>query len=107
MIYLLSLGLMTLGIVGLIIYIIVHAHRGRRKHASLHKEIQEAEESIRRGFAILYKDITRELAFINSLNLAKEVTDEHKERERHLLRDLESIKQHIRKEIWDIEVAER
>jgi hypothetical protein len=69
----------------------------------LQKETREAEESIRRGFAVLHRDIEAELALIKKSGLNPELSAEAKQKEEQLLRDLNSVQKYISKEIWDIE----
>jgi hypothetical protein len=87
-----------------ILYKFLH---GRKKHAILLKEVSEAEESIKRGFAILNRDIMAELEIIRGLKMSKKVAEEERLREEQLLKDLENIEQYLSKEVWDIEKAER
>jgi hypothetical protein len=91
----------------LLSYTIFHAIHIRKKEKLLLKEIKEAEEALRRGFAVLRRDIEAELAVIRKARLSKELALEEKKREEELLRDLEKIESYIGKEIWDIEKAER
>ena len=80
-------------------FIIFHFYHGRKQHGILQKEVREAEESLRRGFAVLKRDIEAELNAIRkskSNNLVKE-------KETHLLEDLDAIQRRIGKEIWDVE----
>ena len=92
--------------VGLIIYIAFHAYHGRKKHMHFVKEIREAEESVRRGFAVLRGDIRKEFDFIQKAKLNKVLSNEELAGERQLLKDLQEIEKYIGKEIWDIEEAE-
>jgi uncharacterized membrane protein len=90
-------------ICGLIYYIIHHERHARRKHAVWTKEVREAEESIRRGFAVLKRDIEAELAVVRKAKLTKELKAEEVGREAQLLKDLEWVERNITKEVWDIE----
>ena len=83
-------------------YIIFHACKGRKKHIQFIKEMQEAQEAIRRGFAVLRRDIETELAFMRKIKLNKELSDEEKIREQQLVKDLASVEQEIGKEVFDI-----
>ena len=64
--------------------------------------MREAEDVIRRGFAVLKRDIEAEIAVVRRANLNASVTDEIKQKESQLLSDLESVQNHIGKEVWDI-----
>lgn len=87
----------------LVAYILHHAYHGRRKNEKFWKEVREAEESIRRGFAVLRRDIEAELALVKKAKLGKELSLEEKGREERLLKDLDWVQKYIGKEVWDIE----
>jgi uncharacterized membrane protein len=91
----------------LIIYIAVHAVRAKKHLAHVMHEVREAEESVRRGFAVLRRDIQAELAVIHKAKLSKEISAEEEQKEKQLLRDLESVEKYIGKEIWDVEKVAR
>lgn len=101
--YLVIIMLLLLIISVFVAYIIYHAYHGRKKSGLLAGEIKEAEESIRRGFAVLRRDIEAELAVIHKIKLERGLAVEEKTKEEHLLKDLKSIERHLSKEIWDIE----
>ena len=105
--YLILLILFGLVTVGLVVYTVYHARHARRKHLNSLKEIREAEESVRRGFAVLRRDIEAELKVVRNVNLSKRASDEGKERERQLLEDLADVEKYISKEIWDVEQVEQ
>jgi hypothetical protein len=96
-------GLLLVLIFVLIGYIIYHAYHGRLKHKLLMHEIREAEESVRRGFAVLRRDIERELEAHKKRQSEQQPTEEEKARERELVNDLKDIERRIGKEVWDIE----
>jgi len=83
-------------------YTLKHARTARRKHREFMREVREAEESIRRGFAVLRRDIQAELAIIDKARLSKALSEEEKKRKAQLLKDLEWAEQYIGKEVWDI-----
>ncbi|MEK7557275.1 MAG: hypothetical protein AAB538_04835, partial [Patescibacteria group bacterium] len=89
-------------LVGLSAYVVVHAKGVRKKHRALQKEIREAEESIRRGFAVLKRDIEAELALVRRAKLSKRLSTEEQKQEEQLLRDLAWAEQYIGKEVWDV-----
>ena len=62
-------------------YMVLHARRVRRKHKEFQKEIREAEESIRRGFAVLKRDIQAELAIVKRAGLGKKLSKEQHNKE--------------------------
>jgi ABC-type multidrug transport system fused ATPase/permease subunit len=83
-------------------FIIYHAYHGRKKHRLFWKEVREAEEAVRRGFAVLKRDIEAELSIVRKAKLSPSVREEVKQREMQLLGDLETVRGHIGKEVWDI-----
>jgi hypothetical protein len=88
----------------LIIFVGWHFKHHRAKSRKLEKEIAEAEAAVKRGFAILKRDIMAELEIIHQ---AKILTHEEQAKEAKLLRDLQFVENYIGKEIWDIERLER
>ena len=92
---------------GLLIYSIYHVYHFRVKSRRLNQEIKEAEESIRRGFSVLRRDIEAELGIVRKLKLSKELSFEEKLREEKLLKDLDFVSRYITKEVWDIEEAKK
>jgi uncharacterized membrane protein len=105
--YMLLFFVALLILIILIVYILYHFIHGRRKHASMLKEISEAQESLRRGFAVLNRDIQAELEILKRAKLNQKLSIEEKEKEEQLLKDLQEIEQYMSKEIWDIERAEQ
>ena len=106
----LYLGLTSAFLVAFLIalgHIVVHGYLGRRKHHRFLKEMREAEESVRSGFAVLRRDIQAELDVIHRAKLSKELSVEERQREEQLLKDLAWAEQYIGKEIWDVEEVER
>lgn len=95
------LFLITLSMVG--VFIAYHGYHGRKKHKSLMKEILEAEESIKRGFLILRRDLQSELAVLNQAKIKNRLSPEEIEKEKQLVKDLEWVNQLIEKEVRDIE----
>lgn len=84
-------------------FISVLIGKGRKKYAVLMKEIKEAEEAVRRGFAVLRRDIEAELAVIHKVKLSKQISEEEEQKEEQLIKDLAEIEKNVGKEIWDIE----
>ncbi len=80
--------------------------RGRKKHKLMMDQISEAEASVRRGFAVLNRDLEAELATIRKAKMTKELSAEEKQRELQLSNDLKEIEQHLSREIWQIEDTE-
>lgn len=105
LLYLIVSIVLLIALASLIAYIIFHAKHGRRKHGMFVKEVHEAEESVRRGFAVLRRDIEAEIAVIRRAR-GTDLSAEEKAKEAQLLRDLESVERYIGKEIWDVEKVE-
>lgn len=80
-----------------------HYYQARGKQSRLMKEIREAEDAIKRGFATLQHDITQELAVIHQARLTKTLSKEEAEKEKQLLRDLREVSEYVKKEVSDIE----
>ena len=80
-----------------------HYYQARGKQSRLMKEIREAEEAIKRGFATLQHDITQELVVIHQMRLTKTLSKEEEEKEKQLLHDLREISEYVKKEVTDIE----
>jgi len=95
--------LLLITLVVLIGLIIFFWRRGKSRHKSLVRELKEAEDSVKRGFAILRRDIEAELASVRKAASGGNLSEEEKQREEHLLKDLAEIEQKVGKEVWDIE----
>lgn len=95
--------LLFLIILALIGHIVFHHREGKRKLERWQKEVREAEESVRRGFAVLKRDILAELDVVRKMKLVGKLRAEELGREEELLRDLEWVELSIAKEISDIE----
>lgn len=106
LIYLVLFIISCLIILFLLGYIVIHWYFGQKRHQLILAEILEAEESVRRGFAVLRRDIESEIEALNKIKLSKELSQAEQDREKHLLSDLDDIEKKIGKEIWDIEMAE-
>ena len=96
----LALSAACLGLLAFIMFYIYHGHKMRLR---LRKEVREAEDAVRRGFAILQHDLEAELSTIQKLKLRGELKEEESAREEKLLKDIEAIKLQIGREITDIE----
>lgn len=97
---LLILLILFVGVLGFIGY---HLFHHRKKQKILLKEIKEAEDSVRRGFLVLRRDIESELVTVRKLRGSRELEMEEKTREEKLVKDLETVSSFIGKEVWDIE----
>lgn len=105
--YLLAFMFVLVVVVGLAVYLVSHAIAGRKKHKLLMKEIVEAEASVRRGFAVLRRDIEAELDLIKRAKLEGELSSQERGKEAQLMSDLSSVEKYISKEIWDIDELEQ
>lgn len=94
-------------LLGLIAYIIIHAllvHRRRRQFAH---GLRQAEDSIKRGFIALRRDIEAELLLIKQAHLPADLAGEQKVRQEQLENDLRNIEQLVGKEMWEVETFEK
>jgi len=82
-----------------------HALHIKRAKEKIKKEVREAEESLKRGFAVLKRDIEAEIEIVKKAKLKGELAYEEKRSEEELLKDLEEIEKKVGKEIWDIRIA--
>lgn len=94
-------------ILSLIIYIIVHALLLRRRRKDFGKQLNSAEDAIKRGFINLRRDIEAELVLIHQAHLSEQLSGEQKVREEQLKQDLKNIEDIVGKEIWQVETFEK
>ncbi|MBI2035863.1 MAG: hypothetical protein HYT12_04280 [Candidatus Liptonbacteria bacterium] len=99
-IYLILALLMGSVAFGLAVFIVYHYAHGRRKKGALAREIEGAERSLQEGFEVLYRDVLKELEHLRKTKSSKERVEE----EEKILEDLKIIKEHIGKEIADVEL---
>ncbi len=90
-------------LLALVLYSIYNLVQGRKKHKLLKEEIQQAEESIKRGFAVLRRDLQAELELLKKSKIGKKLTEEEKKKEQILLQDLADTEAYVEKELWQIE----
>lgn len=102
----LILGLFVM-LVALIAYIIVHAILVRRRRKVFAANLRQTEDSIKRGFISLRRDIEAELVLMRQANLSQELSGEQKVREQQLKEDLKNIEELVGKEVWQIETFEQ
>ena len=77
-IYFVLVILLLIILSGLSAFIIYHYYHGKRKHKAFTREVREAEESIRRGFALIRRDIERELEAVRKSSGAEGMSPEEK-----------------------------
>jgi len=100
--YFILLLIFAIAFFGLLIFVIYHCYHFRKKSRRLGQAIRDAEDSIRRGFAVLRSDIEAEIDLVRRAKLKKELSAEEKLREEKLLKDFEAISRYINKEVWEI-----
>lgn len=101
--YLALLLIFIAAFLGLSIFSLYHAYHLRLKNRRLNQAVRDAEESVRRGFSVLRRDIESELTLVRRAKLGKDLSQEEKLREEKLLKDLGAVNGYIGKEIWEIE----
>lgn len=101
--YLTGLSVLLIICTLLIGYIIFHARSGRRRRLVVAEEVSRAEESIKRGFALLKRDLEAELAILHQARLSPALAAEQKLREQQLMDDLNSVQKYVGDEIWEVE----
>ncbi|MBI4094509.1 MAG: hypothetical protein HY436_01745, partial [Candidatus Liptonbacteria bacterium] len=106
-VYLVLFVAFALAFFALLATTLYHFRHFRRKRARLEREIHEAEDALRRGFSLLKRDIEAELALMHRVKLNKDITAEERSRETQVLKDLDWVHEHVGKEIWEIEEAEK
>lgn len=107
-IYFIAMLLLAAVVIILSIAIWYHYHHGKRKHAKFLEEKAKIEESIRRGFALLRRDIEEEVALVRAATAGGgSLAPEQKRREEQLLRDLEAVRRHIGEEVWELQKLEQ
>ncbi len=104
--YGLIIAFLLLIIVAFVVYIVILYRKAHRKHHEFTKEFKDVEESVRRGFAVLRRDIQKEIEHIQKMKLSKSLEESEIARERELLKDLEDMERRVGKEIWDVEKLE-
>lgn len=105
-IYLFFIIILLLGLGGLIVFILFHTYHGRRKHKEFKEEVKKVEEFVRVGFAMLGRDIAGELAILHKAKSNQTFSDEERQKESELLKDLDDISSRLGREIEYIEKIE-
>ncbi|MEZ4180035.1 MAG: cohesin domain-containing protein [Candidatus Doudnabacteria bacterium] len=100
------LALLLLLVVALIIYILVHTILTAKHRRVFVSQLRQAEDSIKRGFLVLRRDIEAELNLIKQASLSAEASGEHKVRQEQLIGDLQNIESLVGKELWEVETFE-
>jgi len=89
-------------IAGFIVQATRHYRKGKKFKEAITRELGEAEEAIRKGFALLKRDIERELETVHKAKFSPELKEQEREREEQLKADLEFVQANIGKEVHDI-----
>ncbi len=87
-------------------YIVIHAILVRRRRVAFAQQLRQAEDSIKRGFIALRRDLEAELVLIKQAHLPDDLAGEQKVREEQLRADLKSIEDLVGKETWEVETFE-
>lgn len=106
MIYAIAVVVLLIVVLVLAWAIVHHYRHGKRKHERFLGEKAKIEESIRRGFALLRRDIEEEIRMLRHTSQGQALSPEEKDREEQLLKDLDTVKRHIGDEIWELEKLE-
>ncbi|MCI0542617.1 cohesin domain-containing protein [bacterium] len=101
--YLAVIGLLLLIVFALVVAILTHWRHGKVRHNLWMREVREAEDAVRAGFAKLRHDIEVELGTLKKLAHSRKFSEAEEAREKVLLADLEQIEAMIGKEVLDIE----
>lgn len=101
--YIFLIVFLTVLAVSLLTHIAKEHRRTIRKKRRYTDEVREVHEAIRRGFAVLKRDIEAELSVIKKAKLNRELLTEERIREEQLKTDMERIEEKIEKEILDVE----
>jgi hypothetical protein len=105
--YIGAITALLLLIIVLLLYIIIHAVLVRRRRLQFAESLRQAEDSIKRGFIALRRDIEAELVLIKQAHLPADLAGEQKVREQQLEEDLKNIESLVGKEVWEVETFEK
>lgn len=105
-IYIGMISALILMVLALLAYIIIHAILVRHRRKIFAQNIRQTEDSIKRGFIALRRDIEAELMLIKQAHLPDDLAGEQKVREEQLKSDLKSIEDIVGKEVWEVETFE-
>jgi len=106
MLYLSIITLLIVILLTLGFLIIKHWATIKRQHRLFLEEVRKGEESIRRGFAILRRDMELEFALIKKAKMERKLSREEEGREAQLVKDLSAIEERVGQEIWELEELE-
>ena len=95
--------MLVIVLAALLVFFTYHFRHYHMKNGQLRKEMREAEEEVRRGFAVLRRDLQSEIDFIRKIKKSRSLNAAERSREEKILNDLNLIENQIMKEIGDIE----
>jgi hypothetical protein len=90
----------------LVAYIIIHALLIRHRRKLFAERLRQTEDSLKRGFIALRRDIEAELVLMKRAHLSDQLSGEQKIREEELHQDLKNIEELVGKEMWEVETFE-
>lgn len=102
LIYFVTTILLAIFVIVLLLVLAKYAIGIRKRRQILLADLRMTEERIRRGFAVLRKDVEAELALLNQKGGAA-LLPEEKSRAEELRGDIERISSYIGAEIWELE----
>ncbi len=105
--YLTIIVVLSIAVLLLLAYILYHWLVGRKRHRGLKQEIYQAQDSIKRGFIALHRDIEAELNLMRQAHLNEVLSGEQKVREEQLKQDLKNIEDIVGKEMDHLETLEK
>ncbi|HAG27196.1 TPA: hypothetical protein DCG61_00215 [Patescibacteria group bacterium] len=91
----------------LFLYIVIHTILVRRRRRQFGHQLRQAEDSIKRGFIALRRDIEAELMIIKQAHLTDDLVGEQKVRQQQLEEDLKNIEALVGRELWEVESFEK
>ncbi len=104
----LALAIIFLVVALVLAYVFLSAlHRTRAMRMRLEALVHEAEDSLRRGFSVLRRDIEREFAYLQTMKGKRALSGEEMAREGKIKKDLADVDEYVGKEIWKIEEEEK
>lgn len=102
-VYLSLIGALVVGVLGLLIYIILHGLLLRRRRLAFADSVRAAEDGLRTGFLSLKRDLEAELTLMKRVTDGGELAGEQKVRAEQLHQDISNIERIIGLEIAQAE----
>ena len=101
-VYFVAMVLLGLIVIILTIAVWYHYYHGRRKHSHFLQEKAKIEESVRRGFALLRRDIEEEISLLRRAQGGAQLSGAELAREEQLLKDLDVVRRQVGEEVWEL-----